>query len=372
MRSRRCTSSRSKTLAQPLRRRRPPRPRRPRARAAGRSTTCATRGRPVDLEVDLALAVDRPSRPAGRRRSRSRESPSPRPRGPGARREPQAGPDRSESPPTGFRKRSELRGARPQRRETRGFGTGRCRPSAGIRWWSRAGLNRQPPRCERGALPIELRPHARREIAGPQTVSPRRAVVRIGSSDGPRAVGHACRHDDRHPPHPGAPRFLGQRPSSFSSGPPTSREQHGSRVVLFHAYHLPVEFQQLEGAYLPAGLLGQREGGGRAESLARYAEELRGRGHRGRGGRARGLPATAIVDEVENQNADLVVIGTHGHLGPQAPAAREHRRAGGAEGALPGPDGEAGRSPREPRREPSDRAHSSESRPSTPAGWRRW
>ena len=28
-------------------------------------------------------------------------------------------------------------------------------------------------------------------------------------------------------------------------------EQHGSRVVLFHAYHLPVEFQQLEGAYLP-------------------------------------------------------------------------------------------------------------------------
>ena len=28
-------------------------------------------------------------------------------------------------------------------------------------------------------------------------------------------------------------------------------QQHGSRVVLFHAYHLPVEFQQLEGAYLP-------------------------------------------------------------------------------------------------------------------------
>ena len=28
-------------------------------------------------------------------------------------------------------------------------------------------------------------------------------------------------------------------------------EEHGSRVVLLHAYHLPVEFQQLEGAYLP-------------------------------------------------------------------------------------------------------------------------
>ena len=29
-------------------------------------------------------------------------------------------------------------------------------------------------------------------------------------------------------------------------------EEHDSRVVLLHAYHLPVEFQQLEGAYLPA------------------------------------------------------------------------------------------------------------------------
>ena len=28
-------------------------------------------------------------------------------------------------------------------------------------------------------------------------------------------------------------------------------QEHGSTVILFHAYHLPVEFQQLEGAYLP-------------------------------------------------------------------------------------------------------------------------
>ena len=28
-------------------------------------------------------------------------------------------------------------------------------------------------------------------------------------------------------------------------------EEHQSRLLLLHAYHLPVEFQQLEGAYLP-------------------------------------------------------------------------------------------------------------------------
>ena len=31
-------------------------------------------------------------------------------------------------------------------------------PSSLIFEWSRAGSNRQPPRCKRGALPIELRP----------------------------------------------------------------------------------------------------------------------------------------------------------------------------------------------------------------------
>ena len=44
--------------------------------------------------------------------------------------------------------------------------------------------------------------------------------------------------------------------------------------MLFHAYHLPVEFQQLEGAYLPpdfwANVKAEAE-----QSLERYAEELR-------------------------------------------------------------------------------------------------
>ena len=37
----------------------------------------------------------------------------------------------------------------------------RCRSNINLGrfWWSRAGSNRWPPRCERGALPTELRPH---------------------------------------------------------------------------------------------------------------------------------------------------------------------------------------------------------------------
>ena len=90
--------------------------------------------------------------------------------------------------------------------------------------------------------------------------------------------------------------------------------EHGSRVVLFHAYHLPVEFQQLEGAYLPpdfwANVKAEAE-----ETLGCYAEDLRKRGLDADSVVAEGYAATAIVDEVESQNADLVVIGTHGLSG---------------------------------------------------------
>jgi nucleotide-binding universal stress UspA family protein len=91
-------------------------------------------------------------------------------------------------------------------------------------------------------------------------------------------------------------------------------QQHGSRVVLFHAYHLPVEFQQLEGAYLPpdfwANVKAEAE-----ESLERYAADLRARGVQVDAIVAEGYAATAIIDEVEKQNADLVVLGTHGLSG---------------------------------------------------------
>ncbi len=54
-------------------------------------------------------------------------------------------------------------------------------------------------------------------------------------------------------------------------------EEHGSRVLLLHVYHLPVEFQQLEGAYLPpdfwANVKAEAE-----QSLHRYQGELEQRG----------------------------------------------------------------------------------------------
>ena len=91
-------------------------------------------------------------------------------------------------------------------------------------------------------------------------------------------------------------------------------EEHRSRIVLFHAYHLPVEFQQLEGAYLPpdfwANVKAEAE-----ETLGRFAAEIRARGLEVDSVVAEGYAATAIVDEVEKQNADLVVIGTHGLSG---------------------------------------------------------
>jgi nucleotide-binding universal stress UspA family protein len=91
-------------------------------------------------------------------------------------------------------------------------------------------------------------------------------------------------------------------------------EEHGSRVILLHAYHLPVEFQQLEGAYLPDDFWTHV----RAETeqtLARYAEGLRAQGLEVETLAREGYPATVIEEEAERQKADLIVIGTRGHSG---------------------------------------------------------
>ena len=91
-------------------------------------------------------------------------------------------------------------------------------------------------------------------------------------------------------------------------------DEHASRVLLLHVYHLPVEFQQLEGAYLPpdfwANVKNEAE-----QQLAGYAEELRGRGLEVEALVREGYPATVIIEEAETQSVDLIVIGTHGHTG---------------------------------------------------------
>jgi len=91
-------------------------------------------------------------------------------------------------------------------------------------------------------------------------------------------------------------------------------QEHGSRVVLLHAYHLPVEFQQVEGAYLPADFWSNVKAEAE-ESLTRYAEQVRAAGLECDLVVREGYPATVIEDAAEELGADLIVIGTRGHTG---------------------------------------------------------
>jgi len=91
-------------------------------------------------------------------------------------------------------------------------------------------------------------------------------------------------------------------------------EEHKSRLVLLHVYHLPVEFQQLEGAYLPPDFWSTVKTEAE-QSLARYAADLRGRGLEVEAVVREGYPASVIVDEAAERHADLIVIGTRGLSG---------------------------------------------------------
>ena len=91
-------------------------------------------------------------------------------------------------------------------------------------------------------------------------------------------------------------------------------EEHGSQIFLLHVYHLPVEFQQLEGAYLPADFWANVKSEAE-QQLGSYADDLRGRGLEVEALVREGYPATVIIEEACTQRADLVVIGTHGHTG---------------------------------------------------------
>jgi nucleotide-binding universal stress UspA family protein len=91
-------------------------------------------------------------------------------------------------------------------------------------------------------------------------------------------------------------------------------EEHGSKMVLLHAYHLPVDFQQLEGAYLPPDFWTQVKADA-AENLERAAQPLRARGLSVEAVVREGYPATAIEEEARERGVDLVVIGTRGHSG---------------------------------------------------------
>jgi nucleotide-binding universal stress UspA family protein len=91
-------------------------------------------------------------------------------------------------------------------------------------------------------------------------------------------------------------------------------QEHRCRLVLLHVYHLPVEFQQLEGAYLPPDFWSTVKTEAE-QTLARYAADLRGRGLEVEAVVREGYPASVIVDEAAERHADLIVIGTRGLSG---------------------------------------------------------
>jgi nucleotide-binding universal stress UspA family protein len=91
-------------------------------------------------------------------------------------------------------------------------------------------------------------------------------------------------------------------------------KEHGSQVILVHAYHLPVEFQQLEGAYLPPDFWTNVKTEA-LQVLERHAERLRAQGITVETVVREGYPATVIQEEAEERRADLIVIGTRGLSG---------------------------------------------------------
>jgi len=91
-------------------------------------------------------------------------------------------------------------------------------------------------------------------------------------------------------------------------------EEHDSELVLLHAYHLPVEFQQLEGAYLPADFWDSvKEEAQR--TLASYGEKVRAAGIAVKEIVREGYPASVIEEEAVAEGADMIVMGSRGLSG---------------------------------------------------------
>jgi len=91
-------------------------------------------------------------------------------------------------------------------------------------------------------------------------------------------------------------------------------DEHESEIYLLHVYHLPVEFQQMEGAYLPPDFWTSVKEDAK-QQLARFGDRLRERGLTVTEIAREGYPATVIEEEVERQAADMVVIGSRGRTG---------------------------------------------------------
>ena len=91
-------------------------------------------------------------------------------------------------------------------------------------------------------------------------------------------------------------------------------KEHDSEVTLLHVYHLPVEFQQLEGAYLPADFWeSMKEEAQR--SLSHYTKKLQKQGITVHECVREGYPAGVIEEEAIQGKADMIVMGSRGLSG---------------------------------------------------------
>lgn len=87
------------------------------------------------------------------------------------------------------------------------------------------------------------------------------------------------------------------------------------RVVLLHAFHLPVALTPLAGAY-PVGSIAVDEACDRArENLQEDAAPLRDEGFEVEAVVTQGDPPTSIAEYAAAHGADVVVLGTHGYSG---------------------------------------------------------
>lgn len=90
--------------------------------------------------------------------------------------------------------------------------------------------------------------------------------------------------------------------------------EQGARLVLLHAYNLPIEYT----AYgpIPTSIHYLEDVGAEAaERLEEAARELRARGHEVETALREGYPPDVIVEEAERSGADLIAMGTHGRSG---------------------------------------------------------
>ena len=111
-------------------------------------------------------------------------------------------------------------------------------------------------------------------------------------------------------------------PTDFSEGTESVLQAAGSilhpdkdaRLVLLHAYHLPVEFTALGTVPMTPRLYADAADQAR-EKLEELAKPLRALGIRVETVAREGYPPTVIEEEARAQQVDLIAMGTHGRSG---------------------------------------------------------